>query len=797
MIELTLTSAILIIVILTLRHFLKGKISLRLQYAIWALVLVRLLLPINLLASPISVLNAMHIGRASIISNEPSAPVSANIEQTDASPVNANASPNPPASPAALDWGRLLSLVWYTGIAAVVLSLFLSNLNFSRKLRKTKTEFPVDHYRLKVYIVENLPSPCLYGLPVPSVYITSDVIHDKTKLDHVLTHELCHYQHGDHIWSFLRSLCLAVYWFNPLVWLAAAVSRRDAELACDESTILRLGEANRMEYGRTLIDLTCQKRSAMDLLCYATTMTDSKKGIQERITLIAKNPKTAVFTMVTVFLILALTVGCTFTGAKTALTPALTAAEPVKATESYEGKSKIGTALDDGHGGYLLPLREILEAQAFTVVWDSNTQTMHAQYYGTDEYVFTVGSSVMELPGNMVLDNNGRKFDLGGPVVLIDGKPYAPAVNLGTYMAAEVNPETLGIYMVLTPSPLYTVYDGKKPLTKEQLQKVTKLTIINVDSLDFLKDAVNLTQLKAGNTDMTDTGEYAATVSGDISALAGLTKLTNILLFNTNVTGDIGSLGGLTDLDTLYLNSTKVSGDISGLNKLSKLKNIGLTLQDSDLITGSLSALSGMSQLESIQLSGKGITGDTSALAGLKNLDGISLVLAPNVTGDLSVLKGLKLTGITLYDTAVTVDLSTLSGFTELQYLGLRSDSIKGDLSALSGLTKLIQLFVMSPNVTGSISALKGSTDLVQLYLSTPNITGDISALSGLTNAMYIMLPASKVSGDIGALSGLVKLTKLDLSSTNVSGDIGALAGLKNLTDIKVTGTKVTGQKSA
>ncbi len=50
----------------------------------------------------------------------------------------------------------------------------------------------------------------------------------------------------------LRSVCLAVYWFDPLVWIAAAVSKADGELACDEAAIQALGEGERIPYGKTL-----------------------------------------------------------------------------------------------------------------------------------------------------------------------------------------------------------------------------------------------------------------------------------------------------------------------------------------------------------------------------------------------------------------------------------------------------------------------------------------------------------------------------------------------------------------
>jgi hypothetical protein len=210
---------------------------------------------------------------------------------------------------------RVLKPVWITGIAAVGLCLVFCNLGFGRKLRRTRKRLQADNCKLTVYEVEALTSPCLFGLLRPAIYITPDVARDEKKLRHVLAHEMTHYRHRDHIWSALRGLCLAIHWYNPLVWLASVLSRRDSELACDEGTVKHIGEKSRMEYGRTLIALTCEKRKAMDLLCCATTMTDGKKGIKERITLIAKKPKTLLSVLIAVLLVVAVAVGCTFTGA--------------------------------------------------------------------------------------------------------------------------------------------------------------------------------------------------------------------------------------------------------------------------------------------------------------------------------------------------------------------------------------------------------------------------------------------------------------------------------------------------
>ena len=58
MTEWIVSSTALILVITALRYILRGKINLRLQYALWSLVLIRLLLPFSFFSSPISVMNA-------------------------------------------------------------------------------------------------------------------------------------------------------------------------------------------------------------------------------------------------------------------------------------------------------------------------------------------------------------------------------------------------------------------------------------------------------------------------------------------------------------------------------------------------------------------------------------------------------------------------------------------------------------------------------------------------------------------------------------------------------------------
>lgn len=358
MTEWIVSSVVLIAVVALVRQLLKGKISLRLQYALWAIVLVRLLVPITFGESKISVLNVLDEASSVVEHQEPAEeptvsdpawePIGGSPAPIPTAPVmtpGATIAPDPvvpeqpePVVPILPDPGmnsdpvtepdppavdepvgapvvtaaQILTVLWLCGIAVVGLWFLFTNLRFWLRLRRSRRVLELD-CPIRVYVTGAAETPCLFGLIRPAIYLTPEVAEDEVALRHVLAHELTHYHHWDHVWSVLRCVCLAVHWYNPLVWLAASLSRRDAELACDESTIRRIGEEERTAYGRTLIGLTCVHRS--NLLHTATTMTGSKKSLKERIVLIAKKPKMAIYTLVAVILIAAIAVGCTFTGA--------------------------------------------------------------------------------------------------------------------------------------------------------------------------------------------------------------------------------------------------------------------------------------------------------------------------------------------------------------------------------------------------------------------------------------------------------------------------------------------------
>lgn len=331
-----ITSSILILLLAALRPLLRGRIDPRLQYALWLVIALRLLLPVELAPSAYSALAlldraegpvqvAQAIGQTTVpipvMSYEEAFDQAlSELQQeqtittsfTDLDQVEHRAREIQTERPTLAQlFEKYARPLWLGGAALAGLWFLLVNARLRRRLGTA--ELLTMSSGLPVFVSHVLPSPCLFGTLRPAIYVTPHAAGDPDRLRHVLAHEATHYRHRDHWWALVRCLCLCLYWFDPLVWWAAALSRQDCELACDAGAIRRLGEEERLPYGRTLVDMIAAGRCS--LMQTATTMTGSKRRVRERVRLITRRPKTVLAVVLALVLVLGTAVGCTFTGA--------------------------------------------------------------------------------------------------------------------------------------------------------------------------------------------------------------------------------------------------------------------------------------------------------------------------------------------------------------------------------------------------------------------------------------------------------------------------------------------------
>ena len=334
--EILLTSSVLILALLALRQLFRRTISRRMQYALWLLVLVRLLVPVNVGTLVHNVLSAAEPVQT-VVEERLDTPVLYVQDGTERRPAQllpgkeSQGEPQSPPSDAAqsapadeyytvtptyrtVTLSEALTYVWYAGMLIVGAWFLFTNLRFARALRKARTPYRVEGCRYPVYLVSALPSPCLFGVLRPAVYLNEKALQSPDALRFVLAHEQTHARHLDPLWSLLRGVCLTVYWFDPLVWLAAVLSREDGELACDEGTLRALGADERAAYGKTLLTLVPVCDKPQNPLLGATTMTSGKRSLKERITRIAEDRQAKAAAVFAAVALAALVCAVSFTG---------------------------------------------------------------------------------------------------------------------------------------------------------------------------------------------------------------------------------------------------------------------------------------------------------------------------------------------------------------------------------------------------------------------------------------------------------------------------------------------------
>ena len=301
-----LTVSALILAVLLVRASFKNRVPKRMVYALWLVVLVKLCLPGTLVSLPVLPAEeaAAPVQRVELPAQPLPAQQPAQAATQPQMPVQQPVSPvqeaaEAPAKP--LTAMQIFQIVWAGGSALLGLWLFGTWLVFMVQLHKSR-RFLGRHGRTRIYISSTVKSPCLAGL-VPAVYLTEDVLQtDSTEL--ILRHELTHLRHLDFLWSLCRTAAVIVYWWNPFIWLAAILSKRDAELACDEAVAAGLSDAQRLVYARAILAQAPRRAAALSL---------AGPPVRERILFLTKKQRTSVLCVILALLLIVSAAGCSIT----------------------------------------------------------------------------------------------------------------------------------------------------------------------------------------------------------------------------------------------------------------------------------------------------------------------------------------------------------------------------------------------------------------------------------------------------------------------------------------------------
>ncbi len=263
--NMSLTASLVIVLVIAARFVLRKSPKV-FSYALWAVVLFRLLCPVSL-PSPVSLLGLMDApvaqteGVTTTVEYIPYKVVEAAAEnpQPDNKPQNTVAQAptqsqqikvEPQKEP--LSAAEIITYIWLAGIAVMVIVGVGSYLRFRKHLTGAM------QVKDNIYLVDHIDSAFVAGLIRPKVYLPSDI--PLKQMGYIIAHEQYHIRRLDHVTKHLSFAALCIHWFNPFVWVAFILSGKDLEMSCDEAVINRLGEDIRADYSASLLSLATGRR---------------------------------------------------------------------------------------------------------------------------------------------------------------------------------------------------------------------------------------------------------------------------------------------------------------------------------------------------------------------------------------------------------------------------------------------------------------------------------------------------------------------------------------------------------
>ena len=245
---------------------------------LWCASAVRLLLPIAI-STPLSVWNLLHTPVAA----------QANGVISDALTPFPTLATNSAVKPAADIAGISPQLLVWLVCAILLAAYFVIGYTcMVRQFRGTRLapqpsiDALLDRFRFlrapRICVSSSRRAPLTFGVFRPTVLLPEDLPVGDAQFQLILAHELAHIRRKDCLRKLLLTVCLCLYWWNPLVWLMVWLANRDMELACDEAVLRALGPDCKKAYALTLLDMA-QRNPKSAPLCSGF----AKSSAEERI----------------------------------------------------------------------------------------------------------------------------------------------------------------------------------------------------------------------------------------------------------------------------------------------------------------------------------------------------------------------------------------------------------------------------------------------------------------------------------------------------------------------------------
>ena len=475
LVQVTVYSAAITAGILLFRFIFKNRISPKLQYLMWWLLILRLLMPVtpdiglhlglqdiplkqavqaapsNALpsnAAPSDAAPILDVAPASVSSTQPSYESVAPAVQPDT-----DVAPSQHVNPAkSTDWYSIVFVVWLLGAIGFLGWLIFVKLRYYESLQHLMAGGPREAYELydkcckelcvkplPLWIVNKSMSPGIAFFGEPVLLIPLSLCNDESRLRFALLHELTHKKRGDHYMTLLLNILRAVYWFDPVVHFAFSELRSDMESACDSDVLAYIGHEQKRGYLTVILDMFSYDTEPI----LGMSQIRSKRMAKRRMKgAFMKNRTSPAFRAITLCIALIMSL-CCFT---TACQSAPEKDTPGMAAEQTADPSPKPTLIPD-------PSAQEPEAAAATYAFDRTdpkqavaeflTRYLDDMAHGNDDFGFDSSNSTMydgllQLQGNFESHKNIALLRQWISFTQVLRETTVPAMDRGKFQSLEI-----------------------------------------------------------------------------------------------------------------------------------------------------------------------------------------------------------------------------------------------------------------------------------------------------------------------------------------------------------------------
>ncbi len=360
LLSLSVSGALLLLLILGLKPLYKNRFSKRWQYYVWIIVALRFLLPFTPDTTIVGSLFEKFDTAA--ITNEiptsPNVPVPVNLGSNNTEPIQTNREITDTAMREPFNIYVCLFFIW--SASALVLfvrkiTVYQGFIQYIKAGNKEVSDIKILNLlsdceeklniktRVELSCNPLIASPMLIGFFRPRIILPVGELEDK-ELSYIFVHELTHYKQRDMFYKWLIQIVVCVHWFNPFVYLLEKEVNKSCELSCDEKVIAVLDEKARRDYGDTLISFLKSNNLYKSSLA-SVTLTEGAEQLKERLGAIMNfKSMTKTIQILTVILTLFILSGAVLIGGY-----------PISAATDYKvtSKSSIPEKKDNGKSTYI------------------------------------------------------------------------------------------------------------------------------------------------------------------------------------------------------------------------------------------------------------------------------------------------------------------------------------------------------------------------------------------------------------------------------------------------------------